>query len=250
MSLCRELPWDSGFFAKKIARADAHRVDKNSLTEITDWCREREIDCLYFLADADDSETIRLLEGAGFHFVDIRTTLETKVTALRLFNPRIFLGPVDFRIRAGRLEDLPALRAIAGVSHVDSRFYNDGRFPPERCRNLYEVWIEKSVNGWAQAVLVAELNGEAVGYITCHFTSTKAEIGLLGVGEKAQGRGLGQQLIAESLRWFQEQGVKEVTVVTQGRNIRAQRVYQKAGFLVRSIQLWYHFWRGPAAVLQ
>ena len=38
---------------------------------------------------------------------------------------------------------------------------------------------------------------------------------------------------------FEQQGSTEV--VTQGHAARAQRVYQKTGFITRSIQLWYHY---------
>ena len=31
-------------------------------------------------------------------------------------------------------------------------------------------------------------------------------------------------------------------VVTQGRNIAGQRLYQRCGFLTRSVELWYHKW--------
>jgi len=36
-----------------------------------------------------------------------------------------------------------------------------------------------------------------------------------------------------------------VTVVTQGLNVPAQRLYQKSGFLVSSVYLWYHLWIRP-----
>ena len=38
------------------------------------------------------------------------------------------------------------------------------------------------------------------------------------------------------------QGAQAVTVVTQGRNRAAQRLYQQCGFLSRDLQLWYHKW--------
>jgi len=234
-ALCHQLVWDSEFFQRRIARATPDRVTEESVREIMAWCASNRIDCLYLLVPADDFKAIGLLEESGFHFVAIRTTLEIPIGSLP---PQTAV----FRIRDARPEDISALRAIAGVSHVDSRFYNDGHFPEERCRALYETWIEKSVNGEAQAVLVAEWAGAPVGYITCHFSPGAAEIGLLGVSENAQGKGLGSQLLRESLRWFKQQGAKEVTVVTQGHAVRAQRVYQKAGFITRSIQLWYHYW--------
>jgi hypothetical protein len=33
-----------------------------------------------------------------------------------------------------------------------------------------------------------------------------------------------------------------MTVVTQGRNRGAQRLYQQCGFLSRDLQLWHHKW--------
>jgi ribosomal protein S18 acetylase RimI-like enzyme len=33
-----------------------------------------------------------------------------------------------------------------------------------------------------------------------------------------------------------------VEVVTQGRNVRAIRFYQRAGFTVSDVGLWYHWW--------
>jgi len=108
---------------------------------------------------------------------------------------------------------------------------------------LYETWIEKSCKGYADAVLVAELQGWPVGYISCHLLDqAEGQIGLFGVSADFQGKGLGQKLVNESLRWFAEQGMRQVTVVTQGRNCRAQRLYQRCGFLTRSVQLWYHRW--------
>jgi RimJ/RimL family protein N-acetyltransferase len=44
------------------------------------------------------------------------------------------------------------------------------------------------------------------------------------------------------MSWFAGQDIKTVHVVTQGRNTRAQRLYQRCGFVTRSMELWYHRW--------
>jgi ribosomal protein S18 acetylase RimI-like enzyme len=54
--------------------------------------------------------------------------------------------------------------------------------------------------------------------------------------------GVGRKLVVASLGWFDAHGADRVTVVTQGRNIAAQRLYQRCGFLTRSTGLWYHRW--------
>jgi ribosomal protein S18 acetylase RimI-like enzyme len=91
-------------------------------------------------------------------------------------------------------------------------------------------------------VLVALDTGKPVGYISCHLKGQIGQIGLLGVSANAQGKGYGSQLIEAAFCWFAEHGAGEVSVVTQGRNVGAQRVYQKYGFLTKSVHLWYHRW--------
>jgi dTDP-4-amino-4,6-dideoxy-D-galactose acyltransferase len=36
--------------------------------------------------------------------------------------------------------------------------------------------------------------------------------------------------------------MRSVTGATQGRNIVMQRLFQKCGFVTRSVELWYHRW--------
>ncbi len=238
-SLCQYLDWDSGFFGRRIARITVNRLTQETIERVMIWCNSHAIDCLYFLSDAADKSTLSLVEDNEFHFVDIRVTLERQLDDIPVVGDRIAQGV----IRLCTPEDVPALRAIARVSHRDSRFYYDSNFPTSLCDALYETWIEKSCKGYADAVLVAELQGWPVGYISCHLLDqAEGQIGLFGVSADFQGKGLGQKLVNESLRWFAEQGMRQVTVVTQGRNCRAQRLYQRCGFLTRSVQLWYHRW--------
>ena len=237
-NVCQYLDWDSKFFERRIARITPHRLDRQVLAQVMTWCDANQIDCLYFLSAVDDPDTTRLAEDNNFRFVDIRLTLENRLHGYATTEVEDFIA-----IRLCTPQDVPALRAIAKVSHHDSRFYADPQFPSAACDALYETWIEKSCSGYADAVLVAELQGEAVGYVSCHLMGeARGKIGLVAVGANAQGRGLGRKLLNESLRWFWGFGVKDVTVCTQGRNIAAQRLYQRCGFLTRSVQLWYHRW--------
>jgi dTDP-4-amino-4,6-dideoxy-D-galactose acyltransferase len=240
-SICTFLSWDSTFFGLRVARLAPTRLSRESLLEAMDWCRENRIDCLYFLADSAHAETIHLAEGAGFQFVDIRVTLTRPAGEVNAVDR-------DQRIRLFQDSDLESLKAIARVSHNDSRFFFDGRFDKERCAALFETWIERSCGGWAQAVFVAEVDGVASGYCTCHIEVPTGTIGLVSLAPQAQGRSLGLHLIAAAASYFGRQGVTQLKVVTQGRNIRAQRLYQKCGFVTDSVMLWYHKWLGNSRV--
>lgn len=216
-----------------------NHLNAEVIAETVSWCDSQSIDCLYFLADSDDAATVRLAEANQFQFMDIRVTLDRQLKDITLSVD----GDSSTVVRSCVPDDVPFLRSIARVSHSHSRFYFDSNFQASRCEQLYETWIEKSCSGYADAVLVTELEGRPVGYISCHLPDwTIGSIGLLGVAPNAQGRGVGRSLIEGALRWFTAQGASQVTVVTQGRNCRAQRLYQSCGFKTQSMHLWYHRW--------
>src|SRR5436309_8519333 len=81
---CEVLLWDSGFFACRIGRLNGGRLDAALLPAVDAWCREEAIDCLYFLADAEDPAVARTAEAAGFRLVDLRVTLDPEMAALAL----------------------------------------------------------------------------------------------------------------------------------------------------------------------
>lgn len=237
--LCEMLAWDSEFFRRRIARATTHCLRSDTVEDIVAWCSQNSVECLYFLAEVDDPGTIRLAEDHGFRQVDIRVTLERRLDRV----PAPQEGSRGGVIRPSAPGDVPALRALARISHHDSRFYYDPNFPEARCDDLYATWIERSCEGYADAVLVADEAGSVAGYVSCHLAEAGGgSIGLFAVSPAYHGVGVGRALLSESLRWFAARGVGRVTVVTQGRNCRAQRLYQRGGFVSRSLLLWYHRW--------
>jgi dTDP-4-amino-4,6-dideoxy-D-galactose acyltransferase len=208
------------------------------------WCEENGVQCLYFLAACDDPVTVRLAEDNGFRLVDIRLTM-TRDTASPELGRNESAGVV---VRRHTEQDVPQLRRIARISYADSRFCYDRHFSKDRCGALYETWIEKSCRGDADLVLVAELAGEPIGYVTGHREGRAAgRIGLVGVHSGHHGLHAGHALVAGAVEWFAERGVRQVSVVTQGRNVRAQRLYQRCGFITSSVELWYHRWFTPPA---
>lgn len=236
-ALCRPLPWDSEFFGRRIGRVVPSQLSPGDVPRVLAWAEAERIDCLYLLADFSHRETIRLAEDHGFRLMDLRVLFD------RSLGDGVPAAAPE--IRAWQPGDIPTLRKIAHSSYRDSRFYFDEHIPDALCDVLYETWIEKSCHGYAEQVLVAEHEGAAVGYISCHVRDGVGDIGLVGVSARAQGRGLGRALVMASLSWFASQGLERVTVVTQGRNIPAQRLYQRCGFMTRAVDLWYHRWFTP-----
>ena len=232
------LPWDSEFFGHRIARARSRTLTPGGVEALMDWCRCQQLGCLYFVADAADAATIRLAEQYDFRHVDIRVTLECALSPAS----GVELDP-DGPIRHVRPGDVPAIKAIARTAFGLTRYHFDGRFARERADELYAVWIEKSCAGGADAVFVSEVGGRAVGFVTCHHgPDGTGQIGLAGLDATARGHGLGRSLVSAALGWLARQGATRARVVTQGRNIGALRLYERSGFVVDTVELFYHRW--------
>jgi dTDP-4-amino-4,6-dideoxy-D-galactose acyltransferase len=233
------LEWDSNFFGSKIARINGSHIDEKKIELIDQGCTNNRIDCLYFLCDAADQNSIRLAEDHNFHLMDIRVVFEKQIPS----------SPVDmdiaspYIVRLSQPDDVSELTEIAKISFHFTRFYNDPKFPRDLCDALYETWIRKSCDGSSDAVLVVEHLGEICAFVTCNvIDSERGEIGLIGVNPIFQGEGIGQFLISKAVSWFKRKDIKIVKVTTQGNNWKAQRLYQRSGFLTHSVQLWYHKW--------
>jgi ribosomal protein S18 acetylase RimI-like enzyme len=235
------LAWDSDHFGFPIARVAGHRLDRAIIDALLRWCDDHAVECVYFLADADDAVTAQLANEHGFRFADVRITLA------RALSTPIDRAPGEARLREARLADIGALEAIASTAHADSRFYFDGAFPRDRCDALYSAWIANAVRGRADTVLVAEHGGRVAGYLSItRPAADEGRIDLLAVDAAAQGLGLGRALTAAAMSWCAEHGCARVTVATQGRNVRAQALYQRAGFTTTAVDVWYHLWRARA----
>ena len=239
--LCEELPWDSAFFGVAIARSLQSHLDEASCSATLEWCASRRIECLYFLCPLDDSATQRLLNHHGFQSVGVRVTL------VRPPGSDVAGDSAGFRLAT--VNDIPRLRAIALTSHRDTRFHADGHFDSARCDELYATWIEKSVQGYATHVIVAERDGAAVGYVTLHVDEKApveaaprtARIGLFAVDEQWRGRGIGRNLLRHAGQTLLKEGVGDTSVVTPG-STGALTLYKSAGFRTMDESLWYHRW--------
>jgi dTDP-4-amino-4,6-dideoxy-D-galactose acyltransferase len=232
----RVLDWDSAFWGSPIGRVEGDVLTVERAAAIDGWARESSIACVCFLARADDPETLRSAQEAGFALVDVRLELARAVDQ----------ASEGEGVREARGDDVPLLRSIARASHEGTRFFADEHFPEERCRDFYETWISASCAGWADGVLVAEADGRAAGYVTCHVDAggRTASIGLIGVVEGERQQGIGARLVSGALAWCADRDVTRLSVVTQGGNVPAQRLFQSLGFRTTSIGLWFHKWYG------
>ncbi|MCD6361780.1 MAG: GNAT family N-acetyltransferase [Armatimonadetes bacterium] len=99
--------------------------------------------------------------------------------------------------------------------------------------------IDQDIANDPEGVLVAEIDGEVVGYIT---TTVDEETGMgripnLAVDASCQGKGVGKALINAALDRFEEKGMEYAKIETLATNEVGGSLYPRAGFreLVRQI---------------
>ena len=81
------------------------------------------------------------------------------------------------------------------------------------------------------------------GYITFTLESLDvARIGLIAVEDHYRGRGVGTELLNKTIATSKKMNAKKMIVVTQATNTSALRLYEKAGFRVNDVKLWFHKW--------
>jgi GNAT superfamily N-acetyltransferase len=239
-----KLPWDTEFFSVPIGRITSARLNNDIVSAILQDANEEGLRCLYFEADPNDLETVLTAECNGFHLVDVRVVLEYSLE----YQPVASVPNAetsDLIITAAMPSDIPCLEEIAIEIGQFSRYSFDPLFGPEAEKRLYRAWINNSFNGLADIVFVARSGGrgaDAVGLISCTAKAGTSHIQLAGVHHGQRKKGIGTGLVQAALSWANEQKTLRMEVVTQARNVPAQRLYQQMGFFTKSMSLYYHKW--------
>jgi GNAT superfamily N-acetyltransferase len=240
----QKLAWDTEFFSVPIGRITASLLNDDIVTSILKDACDEGIRCLYFEADPNDLTTVLAVEKKGFQLVDVRVVLEYPFEDRPAPFPRYTI-PLELVVKTALESDLPRLEEIAIEIGKFSRYAFDNNFGLGEEERLYRIWINNSLRGFADVVFVArwaDESGEAVGLITCVARDGVGHIQLAGVHHEHRQKGIGTGLLQAALDWAGIQGVKKMQVVTQARNIPAQRLYQQMGFLTKSMTLYYHKW--------
>ena len=235
---CELLEWDSRFFGRRVARLMERRLDDSTWYEVNRWCCREEVDVLYFLADASHPPTVRLAQDAGFRLMDVRVSLHRdRAESGRIMDSALVVP--RWQIREARADDMSVLAPLASTSFTTSRFYNDPLLAPY-APALYEAWIQSSYAATSENVLVACGDEGPVGFVAFEFGTRAGRISLLAVDPSVQGQGVGRTLVDGALRRLTEEDIGVVSVVTQAGNQAALGLYQRCGFAVSNVQLWYH----------
>ena len=239
------LTWDSNFFGYPIAQIERDTIAKSDLTIINNFCKKNKIKLLQFKCDAFHQASIRLAETNYFHYVDLRMTFikyfSNEKIVIQNNNNSTFK---NFSLRKASDADIPYLKKMVKNMYKLSRYYFDPNFSKNKVNLFYQNWIEKSVRGtFEDMVYILSYELKIVAFCSISLQNkSNASIGLFGVDSNLYGNGFGTFLLEKVSSELFDIGIKKIKVVTQGRNIPAQNLYQKCKFRLDNIEIYYHRW--------
>ncbi|HVM32916.1 MAG TPA: GNAT family N-acetyltransferase [bacterium] len=230
------LEWDSSFFGFKVGRVLAPRLDALGLRQALEGLASQSVAMVYWSCDPKDGPSREAALGLGGLKVDEKRLYRRNLAGAGRDVPA---GVEPYGLRE---PDADLLR-LAVLSGGHSRFRVDPRFPRERFVALYERWMRASLTGeMAETVWVARRQGALAGMVTLGRQKAEAFIGLIAVDPSYPRQGVGGDLVKAGLAWALEKGCATSRVVTQGGNLPACRLYEKAGYQVDQVEDVYHFW--------
>jgi ribosomal protein S18 acetylase RimI-like enzyme len=189
---------------------------------------------LIFRANAEDIDSIWAAEQAGMKLVDIGVD-----STFDLAKTPVPEQPAAPLVREAKPEDLKPLQDLAAVAFTRSRFVVDPFFSADANELLHRTWVKNLFGGLAQAIFVAEVDGEVAGFVSNSVHEHEARIPLIATNARVRRMGVGKALIARALWWSKTQGVPNAHVKTQAHNYPALALYHRAGYVVSRTELTF-----------
>ncbi len=103
---------------------------------------------------------------------------------------------------------------------------------------VYINFYEMNMNGFLVAVKNEEIVGFVVGY---QLNENEGRIFALAVKDEYKSRGIGTQLVHAILKIFYENSIQYAGLEVRISNVRAQKLYQRVGFVPCWVEKKYYF---------
>ena len=238
-------PLDEARFGIRSARAAS--VTLETLPEIMQFCQANAVIFLIARCRVEELATVHAMERAGFRLMD--TLLHWSRSLVKGPIPADDCAVPIRPMRAGE-EDSVRRIAVEIFRGYFGHYHADPRLEPQQCDAVYVSWAERSCRSKAVAeeVLVAELDGRLVGFITLRRNSAEeGEAVVGGVLPEAQGLGIYRAFMVRSMEWCKARGCTRMLVSTQVTNHAVQKVWARLGYEPSDAYYTLHKWfdEGP-----
>ena len=103
-------------------------------------------------------------------------------------------------------------------------------------RDTWQGELQNKIAVW----LVEELNNQVVGYAGIWVVAVEAQVMRVAVKEELRNQGLGLALTRALIQKAWDAGADAVTLEVRDRNVAAQKVYERCGFVSEGVRPNYY----------
>jgi len=250
--------WDSNHFAIKISKIDqliaagdyleSTNIKRLLISSLLTKCSKELLLHVSARVNKEDLSSIHALESKYFRLMDILVTysLDFRKNPLKHTENQ-------HHVRKFRPEEVPKLAQIAfecfeNTAVATDRFHADPTLPKVKCSELYARWLENSCKDPSSEVLVAEIDGNPVGFNICSTNNSISDKIGLRVGTMAltavdapyRHKLVAVSLLNASLSWFSDK-VDVVDTGGQVSNYAIQRAWNAVGLKITWSQCTFHW---------
>jgi GNAT superfamily N-acetyltransferase len=256
-----ESPWDSRIIGRRTGTVNHLAVTRDEpagveiLRELTSQLvqtlADRGMQLVVCKAQSSELAAINALEQSGFLLMD--TLLDFVFDFSRASIEEIAAGREDqaLKIRPAKAADLPASMAISEKVFADyfGRFHADPQMPAGAPTRVYTEWVRSAFAGWADWILVAEVDGKIAGHSVWRKTLERQDANsggvaycdLLVVDPEFQGRRLGTALMFDGMQIARD-FVRYLVGPVHVCNYSVQRTLQNLGWRIAGARHSFHKW--------
>lgn len=241
----RPLVWDSEYFRRKVIKIDLILPDHDNARAIglaiTGFAgREAGNDgYISIVIPCEDLLLIRAMAQTGFHLVETRLNY--------YFNSFEHVNLPSAMVRKANEGDIPELREVAvRMRNMFDRVHADPAFDHETADAYLGTFIEESVKGFADMVIVPWLEGvKPFGFLAADYPvevmNTRIARLVLAAVDNSVHKGWLSKLLEGVLFELKQKKTDIVTTITQASNRPAIRTWEKAGFRLGYVTHLYSY---------
>jgi dTDP-4-amino-4,6-dideoxy-D-galactose acyltransferase len=225
MTEIKRLDWDSDFFELEVGEL---------ITNSSNLVVNSDFDLIYVKSDIKTDVEIPGFEKS---FTENKVVYQKNLEQVNDSNSAIKeISEIKYSVEE--------LYELAFESGKHSRFKLDKKIDNLKFEELYQIWIENSLNRkFADGFLVYLEENKIIGFVTYKINDNFATIGLIAVSQNHQGKGIGKQLINKVENDLVNKKINELRIPTQEENFQACGFYEKLGYQTHEKITLSHYWK-------
>jgi ribosomal protein S18 acetylase RimI-like enzyme len=257
-------PWDSRVIGRSMGTVKHLAVTNDDpagveilralTSELMQTLANRGTECVVCRVQSSELAAIHALEQSGFLLMDTLLDFVFDFSRTPIEKIRFPERDGQLKIRRAKETDLPVLIEINEKSFGDyfGRYHADPQMPAGTATRIYTEWVRSAFQGWADWVLVAELDARIAAYGIWRKALAAEErnclriahYDLAAIDPEFRGRGLWTALMLDGM-WIARDFAQYLVGPVHVSNYPVQHLLQKFGWSMSASRHSFHKWLNP-----